>query len=58
MYGYEIKWKEKKTKPLKDWLETYLEAEYRVVDRENYLSFISSKDGRNRDKKFAFFDRM
>lgn len=41
LFGYEFKWSEKKkTKPPKDWLETYENAEYDVINRENYLDFI------------------
>lgn len=41
LYGFEFKWGTKVPKPPKDWLETYAEAEYQVVSRENYLDFIS-----------------
>ena len=41
LFGFEIKWGKDKTKPPKDWLETYDNAEYKVIDRENYLDFIT-----------------
>lgn len=40
LFGYEFKWGNKKTKPPKDWLNTYKEATYKVIDKENYLDFI------------------
>lgn len=40
LYGYEIKWKKAKTKPPSDWLNTYKEAFFEVVDKDNYLEFI------------------
>ncbi len=41
LLGFEIKWGEDKVKPPKDWLETYKNAEYQVVNQENYLDFIT-----------------
>lgn len=41
LFGYEIKWGEDKVKPPKDWLETYDNASFEVVNRENYLNFIT-----------------
>ncbi len=41
LFGYEIKWGEKKKKPPKDWLTTYKNAEFQVIDRSNYLDFIT-----------------
>ena len=40
LYGYEIKWDNRMPKPPRDWLETYPEASYEVITRENYLDFI------------------
>ena len=40
LYGYEIKWKAGRIKPPKIWLEGYKNAEYNVINRENYLKFI------------------
>lgn len=41
LYGYEIKWHSKKIKPPAKWLETYQEAEYKIINRDNYLDFIT-----------------
>ena len=41
LYGYEIKWKEEKLKPPKDWIENYKNASYKVITKKNYLEFIS-----------------
>lgn len=38
--GYEIKWKKDKIRPPKDWLSTYKNAEYKLINKENYLEFI------------------
>lgn len=40
LFGYEFKWGERTKKPPHDWLETYSEASYEVITRENYLDFI------------------
>lgn len=41
LYGYEIKWRLKKTKPPHDWLNTYSNAHYELIHKDNYLSFIT-----------------
>lgn len=41
LFGYEIKWEVKKIKPPKDWLETYQNASYEIISKENYLQFIT-----------------
>ncbi|OGW50884.1 MAG: AAA family ATPase [Nitrospirae bacterium RBG_19FT_COMBO_42_15] len=41
LYGYEIKWRKDKSKPPKDWLETYKKAKYKILNKENYLAFIT-----------------
>ncbi len=43
LYGFEFKWMDKKTKPPKLWLETYDNAEYKEINRDNYLDFLTSK---------------
>ena len=43
LYGYEIKWSEKKARPPSEWLNSYENSEYRVITRENYLDFIYSE---------------
>ncbi len=41
LYGYEIKWNtRKKVKPPKLWLESYPEAEFKIISPENYLDFV------------------
>ena len=41
LYGYEFKWGAKKTKKPTEWLKTYKEAQYEVINQDNYLDFIS-----------------
>ena len=41
LFGYEIKWKSQKVKVPKDWISTYSNAQFLIVDRENYLDFIT-----------------
>jgi len=41
LFGYEIKWKEKKIKAPRDWLETYDNASFEVINPEDYLDFIA-----------------
>lgn len=40
LFGYEFKWGEKKTRPPRDWLKTYSNASYEVIDKSNFLEFI------------------
>jgi len=41
LFGFEIKWSPKrKDRVPKDWLENYKKAEYKIINRENYLDFI------------------
>ena len=40
LFGYEIKWGNKKYKEPKIWKETYPNAKYQVINRDNYLDFI------------------
>ncbi len=40
LFGYEFKWNDKKIKPPKDWLETYDNASFEVINRDNYLDFV------------------
>lgn len=39
LYGYEIKWS-KKSKAPRGWLETYKNAQYASISRDNFLEFI------------------
>ena len=40
LFGYEIKWNTKKYKEPKLWRETYKNAEFKVINKDNYLEFI------------------
>ena len=40
LFGYEFKWKAKSFQAPRDWLSTYPNAEYEVIDRQNYLGFV------------------
>jgi len=41
LFGYEIKWKKDKgSKAKSEWLDTYQEASFQVVNQENYFEFI------------------
>jgi predicted AAA+ superfamily ATPase len=41
LYGYEFKWGTKKVRPPQVWIDTYPEGVYTVIDREDYLDFIT-----------------
>ncbi len=41
LFGYEIKWGKAKLRPPKEWLSAYPEASFEIINRENYLEFIS-----------------
>jgi predicted AAA+ superfamily ATPase len=38
--GYEIKWKQSRATPPKDWIENYPQATFEVLQRDNYLNYI------------------
>lgn len=40
LFGFEVAWSNKVKKPPRGWLETYPNASYEVITRENYLDFI------------------
>lgn len=40
VFGFEIKWGNKQTKPPSNWLSTYNNAEYKTINKDNYLDFI------------------
>jgi len=40
LLGYEFKWVDKKSKAPKLWLETYKNAEYKEINKDNYLDFV------------------
>lgn len=41
LFGYEIKWGKAKPRKPKEWLSAYPEASFELINRENYLKFIS-----------------
>jgi hypothetical protein len=41
LFGYEFKYKSGNTKPPRGWLESYPNAEFAVVDKSNYIGFIT-----------------
>lgn len=41
LYAYEIKWSEKIIKPPKEWQVTYPNSEFQIINKENYLDFIT-----------------
>lgn len=41
LYGYEIKWAEKRRKSPEEWLQAYKGAEYHTITKDNYLEFIT-----------------
>jgi predicted AAA+ superfamily ATPase len=43
LFGYEFKWKENKVKTPKEFLETYKNSKFTVINQEKYLDFITKK---------------
>lgn len=42
LFGYEIKWGNKKMPAApRDWVETYKNSEFKIINQENYLEFIA-----------------
>ena len=41
LYGYEIKWKPVKVKAPSDWQKTYKNSYFEIINRDNYLKFIT-----------------
>lgn len=41
LFGYEFKWKDKAAKAPREWMDAYPEAEFQIVNTENYLDFVS-----------------
>lgn len=41
LFGYEFKWSPRNIKPPAQWLEAYPEGSFEVIDRGNYLPFIT-----------------
>ena len=42
LFGYEFKWKSKKTAPPKLWTETYKNSEYKTITPDNFLEFLTN----------------
>ena len=40
VHGYEFKWKKRRKRPPKSWLEGYPGATYRMIDRDGFLDFV------------------
>jgi len=41
LFGYEIKWKNKAVKSPKEWLSKYDNSSFKVINKENFVSFLS-----------------
>ena len=41
LYGYEFKWNPKKVKIQQQWLDTYKNASFEVINRDNFLSWLT-----------------
>lgn len=41
LFGYEIKWQDKKPKPPKEWRKAYKGSEHHLISRNNYIGFVS-----------------
>jgi len=41
LFGFEMKWGQRKTKRPNDFLETYAGSKYQIINQENYLDFIA-----------------
>jgi hypothetical protein len=41
LFGYEMKWATKKIKPPREFIKTYKNASFKVINQDNYLDFIS-----------------
>ena len=41
LFGYEIKWKNKAVKSPKEWLSEYDNSSFKVINKENFVSFLS-----------------
>lgn len=42
LFGYEMKWGTARARPPRQWLEAYPNAAWELINRENYLEFISN----------------
>lgn len=41
LHGYEMKWSTARPRPPKEWIDAYPEATWQVINRDNYLDFIT-----------------
>lgn len=41
LFGYEIKWGEKKSKAPADWIDNYKNSSYEIINQKNYYDFIA-----------------
>jgi hypothetical protein len=44
LFGYEFKWSKNSGRAPKEWLKTYANSSYTVINRENYISFLLGKE--------------
>lgn len=42
LFGYEFKWRNRKSKSATAWLQNYPEAALEIIDKENYLEFVKN----------------
>ena len=40
LYGYEVKWKKKTIRAPQEWLKTYKNASFEIINKENYSKFL------------------
>ncbi len=43
LFAYEFKWRNEKAKIPKEWLQTYDNASYEIINKENYLDFLTTE---------------
>jgi uncharacterized protein len=41
LFGFELKWKDRKRKPPEKWIRGYNNASFEVINRENFIQFVS-----------------
>ncbi len=41
LFGYEFKWRNKKNKIQKEWLETYKNSSFEIIHKDNFLHFVT-----------------
>lgn len=45
LFGFEFKWGKQKVKAPKEWLQTYNNATFEIIDRDNYFEFVIGDEG-------------